>query len=591
MELPPAARAPGVSTRRRSRGRAGRPLPDRLEPELATLASAAPPGDDWLHEIKFDGYRVICRLEHGERRLLTRRGVDWTDHFPTLLGPLAQVPAETALLDGEVVYVQDDGRTSFPALASALQGGTDPQGRIVYYVFDLVHLNGFDLTRAPLWARKEALERLLAGLPSGARVRFVDHVRGRGEEFVRQACGFALEGAVAKRADSAYRPGRGRDWLKVKCLHRQELLVVGFTERTGDDGGVGAILVGYHDGPDGPVRCAGRVGTGWDDRTMRDLRGRLDALLVSAPPCLDPPRGRAAAGVRWVEPALVAEIEFLDWNGHDALRHASFEGLRSDKRAGDVVLEQAAPARGRRGDGPATVAGVAISHPGRVMYADIGLTKLEVARYYEEVAEGLMPHIARRPLTLVRCPDGATAQCFFQKHAVDQFPDTIIEVPIRESGRSATYVAVDSLAGVLALVQMGALEFHVWGSRVETLERPDQMVFDLDPADGLPFARTIAAATTLRGLLAQLGLASFVKTSGGKGLHVVVPLRPVRPWADVKEFSHAVAELMVRAEPERYVATMSRPSEPARSTSTTCATAAAPPSSRPTRRAGGRALR
>ena len=363
---------------------------------------------------------------------------------------------------------------------------------------------------------------------------------------------------MAKRADSAYRPGRGRDWLKVKCLHRQELLVIGFTERTGDDGGVGAILVGYHDGPGGPVRCAGRVGTGWDDRTMRDLRGRLDALLVSAPPCLDPPRGRAAAGVRWVEPALVAEIEFLDWNGHDALRHASFEGLRSDKRAGDVVFEQAAPARGRRDDGPATVAGVAISHPGRVMYADIGLTKLEVARYYEAVAEGLMPHIARRPLTLVRCPDGATAQCFFQKHAADHFPDTIIEVPIRESGKSATYVAVDSLAGVLALVQMGALEFHVWGSRVETLERPDQMVFDLDPADGLPFARTIAAATTLRGLLSRLGLESFVKTSGGKGLHVVVPLRPVRPWPVVKDFSHAIADLMVKAEPEGYVATMSR---------------------------------
>jgi len=556
-------------------------LPAGLEPELATLVSAPPPGAGWLHEIKFDGYRVVCRLDGSQARLFTRRGADWTSHFPTLIEPLRRVPAEAALLDGEVVYVGDDGRTSFRALASALQSGTDPRGAIVYYLFDLAYLNGFDLTRAPLVARKEALRRLLAGQSAGARVRFVDHLEGRGDEFFRQACGLALEGAVAKRADAPYRAGRGRDWLKSKCLRRQEFLITGFTERTNDAAGVGALLVGFHDGRDGPVRCAGRVGTGWDEKTMRDLRERLDALVVAEPPCLDAPTGRMAAGVRWVEPSLVAEVRFLNWNGRDALRHASFEGLRADKLADEVVFEQpaaavpvggsrAAGSSGRRGGGAAgarptapgeaagVVAGVAISHPDRVVYPDIGLTKLEVARYYEEVAESILPHVARRPLTLVRCPQGVAAQCFFQKHAADHLPDTILEVPIREGRGTGTYVAVESLAGILALVQMGALEFHVWGSRIETLERPDRMVFDLDPAEELPFAATIAAATTLRGLLSELGLSCFVKTSGGKGLHVVVPLRPTRPWDDIKDFSHAVADLMVRADPAHYLATMSR---------------------------------
>ena len=350
------------------------------------------------------------------------------------------------------------------------------------------------------------------------------------------------------------------------------------------------------------MRCAGRIGTGWDDRTMRDLRARLDPLVVDEPPCENAPRGRAAAGVRWVEPSLVAEIEFFDWNGHDALRHASFEGLRFDKPPDEVVFEEAAeaaagpaveplpaaaaprravaanrarppaskaaaasrakpaaskaPAAGQQS--PAVVGGVAISHPDRVVYPDVGLTKLDVARYYEKVADRLLPYIARRPLTLVRCPGGAEAQCFFQKHLAAHVPDGVLEVPVRESGETAVYPAVESAAGVLALVQMGALELHVWGSHIETLEQPDQMVFDLDPAADLPFGRTIAGAQTLRLLLDHLGLRSFVKTSGGKGLHVVVPLRPTRSWDEIKDFSHALADLMVRAEPQRYLATMSK---------------------------------
>ncbi len=557
-------------------------LPDRLTPELATLVVEPPRGEEWLHEIKLDGYRVMCRLDNGAARLYTRRGADWTEHFPTLLDPLTQVPAHEALLDGEVVYVKDDGRTSFLELASALQSGTDPEGRVVYYVFDLLYLDGYDLTRAPLLARKQALQRLLAGQSPGARIRYVEHLQGRGEEFFRKTCEFALEGAIAKRASSPYRPGRGRDWLKVKCMERQEFVVGGFTDRAETGGGVGALLLGFHEEPGGPLYFAGRVGTGWDETTMRDLRARLERLGRDEPALVDPPTGREARGVHWVAPELVVEIEYLSWNGRGMFRHPSFEGLRLDKPAGDVVAERAAaptaaerpfapppaarpaPARSspRKDEEGVIVGEIAISHPGRVVYPDIGLTKLDVARYYDDLADRYMPYVAGRPLTLVRCPTGYTGECFFQKHATGSLPETIRRVAIKEDGRSGVYVAVDSPAGILALVQMGALEFHVWGSHVATLERPDQMVFDLDPADGLPFPRVVEGARILRDLLEGLGLRSFVKTSGGKGLHVVVPLEPTRGWDEVKDFSHALADAMVAADPTRFIATMSLKKRP-----------------------------
>jgi bifunctional non-homologous end joining protein LigD len=576
------------------------PLPARLEPQLATLVTDAPTGGDWIHEIKLDGYRVLCRLEHGEGRFFTRRGADWTDHFPTLTEPIRDVPATRALLDGEVVYLKADGRTSFLRLASALQSGTDPDARIVYYVFDLLHLDGYDLTRAPLFARKEALRGLLAGLPAEGRVRYVEHLEGHGEEFYRQACELALEGSIAKRAAGQYRSGRGRDWVKVKCLHREEFVIAGFTERADGPGGIGALLMSYHEKPGGPLRFAGRVGTGWDEKTMRDVRRRLDALRQDEPPIEGGPKGRRARDVRWVRPELVAEIEYLSWSGGDMFRHPSFEGLRLDKPADEVVPERAHPDATRpvapppenvpavaapsvdaapeedrnertpsKGSAPAprrtksrgkksvVVGDVAISNPDKVMYPDIGLTKLEVARYYEDVADWLLPYVARRPLTLVRCPDGYTGQCFFQKHAMDHFPETVLRVPIPEGDEVETYVAVDSAAGLLSLVQMGVLEFHVWGSHMETLEKPDQLVFDLDPDAGLPFNRVIEAARLMRTALDGLGLESFVKTTGGKGLHVVVPIAPTRPWDEAKAFSKALAEAIVAADPDRYIATMS----------------------------------
>jgi bifunctional non-homologous end joining protein LigD len=504
--------------------------------------------------------------------------------------------------------VKPDGRTSFLQLASALQSGTDPEERVVYYVFDLLHLDGYDLTRAPLRERKEALRRLIAPLGETGRVRYVDHVEGHGDEFFRQACGLALEGSIAKRRDAPYRPGRGRDWLKVKCLRRQEFVVGGFTERADAAGGVGALLLGFHEKPAGPLRYAGRVGTGWDEKAMRDLRARLDELRRDEPPFVDAPKGREVAGVHWVRPELVAEIEYLSWNGQGMLRHPSFQGLRFDKPAADVVPErpaaaqpsappadaplrhndaaappdaspqlEASPARWtheaaaeqpppadepvrtrkmKKGERYEVVGGVAITNPGRVMFPDIGLTKVELARYYESVAELMLPHVARRPLTVVRCPEGHTNECFFQKHATESFPETVLRVPLREEGELVEYLAIDSLAGLLTLVQMGVLEFHVWGSHIETPELPDQLCIDLDPDPELPFARLAEGARVLRGLLEGLGLRSFVKTTGGKGLHVVAPIAPTRPWDELKAFAKALAEAIVAADPEHYVSTM-----------------------------------
>ena len=561
--------------------------PALVAPELATLVARSPSGDAWLHEIKFDGYRIMCRLEEGGARLLTRRGADWTSRFPTLLGSIRRVPARSAILDGEVVFMGRDGRTSFSQLASALQSGTDAGGGILYYVFDLLYLDGHDLTRAPLQRRKEALCELLKGFSADDRVRYVEHFQGSGEDFFAQSCEFALEGEVAKRRDSLYRPGRGRDWLKVKCTRRQEFVIVGFTDRAGGRGGLGALLLGFRREAGGPLSCAGRVGTGWDDRTMKELRSRLGGLRQAEAACVDPPKGKGAAGIHWVRPQLVAEIEYLSWNGR-GFRHSSFEGLRLDKSALEVVAESpqtqvlqpysppagalsppsgdaasgptsASPVRTRkepRGDRRVTVGGVSISNPDRVVYEELGLTKLELARYYEDIAPWMLPQVSRRPLTLVRCPEGRAKECFYQKHVAARFPEAVLRLPIEEQGGVATYAAIDSTAGLLSLVQMGVLEFHVWGSHMENVDYPDQIVFDFDPDAQLPFARVADAACLVRDVLAGLGLRSFVKTTGGKGLHVVAPILPTRTWDEVKPFTKAVAEALVRLDPSAYTINM-----------------------------------
>lgn len=431
-------------------------MPEHFEPQLATLVSTVPKGEGWLHEVKYDGYRAFCRIKNGSPRFLTRRGNDWTDKFGKLPEAAVTLPAQSALLDGEIVILLPDGTTSFQALQEVLGRGVKGKDRPVYYVFDLLYLDGYDLAKVPLIERKKALASLISD--QSGLIRYSDHYEGEGRELYDQACRHGLEGVVSKRVNAPYKQGRGADWLKIKCFNRQEFVIGGFTEPEGSRKGLGSILAGVHE--DGKLRYAGRVGTGFNTRTLLSLRSRLERLEQSGSPFSNPPTSGEAKNVHWVKPELVAEVNFTSWTRDGMLRHPSFQGLREDKPASEVRAEK--PARQQQTEKPA---GVKLTHPDRILYRDGGITKLELAKYYEAVADWMLPHVTGRPLTLVRCPDGMDKQCFFQKHASQGLPDVIRRVQIREQKGSGTYLTIDSVSGLIALVQMGVLEIHTWGSR------------------------------------------------------------------------------------------------------------------------------
>ncbi len=549
-------------------------LPARVKPQLATLVGKPPDGGDWLHEIKFDGYRVLCRLEGGATRIITRNGKDWTDRFAALAEMVSRLAADEAMVDGEVVVLDRNGVSSFQRLQNSLSG--ERGGEPLLFAFDLLHLDGRDLTGEPIEERKALLQGLVSGLDD-RQVRFSDHVRGRGPAFLARACDMGLEGIVSKRAGSAYRPGRGRTWLKAKCTARQELVVVGYSEPSGSRVGLGALLLGVHDDA-GDLVYAGKVGTGFDNRTLRALHERLSTMERKTPPMKGAPRGAEVRGVHWVRPELVAEVEFTEWTDDGRVRHPSFQGLREDRSARQVVRESGpGPGRASR---PAseraskrasksgshsypegemgTVAGVKITHPDKVLWPEQGVTKGELVAYYEAVADHIVPALADRPLTLVRCPSGAEGKCFFQKHAKDGVPDVVPRVRVKEKDGTGLYMYIDGLPSLVALVQLGVLEFHVWGSRRDRLDRPDRLVFDLDPDEGLPFGRVASAALRLRGILGELGLESFPKSTGGKGLHVVVPVTRRSDWEQARTFTQAVAQRMVAEDPEGFTSRMTK---------------------------------
>jgi bifunctional non-homologous end joining protein LigD len=530
-------------------------LPAKIGFQLATLVDAPPAGDEWLHEIKLDGYRLAARVDRGRARLVTRGGKDWTDTFPRLAEAAAALPVDRALLDGEAVVFDAEGRSRFQLLQNALGG--DATG-VQLVVFDLLHLDGVDLRGAPLVERKRILRELLARAPKRLPIRFSGEVRGRGEAFFREACRRGVEGIVSKRADAPYCGVRSRAWLKVKCRSRQEFVVVGFTDPAGSRVGLGALLVGAHEAA-GKLRYCGKVGTGFDAAQLAALRTRLDALARKDPPVVG--AKDSARGTHWTAPRLVAEIEFTEWTDDGKLRHPVFVGLRADKRPGDVRIETAQPIEavaaalanpGIRSE----VAGVRLSHPDRVYWPDVGVTKSELAQYYEAVAERILPGLRDRPLTMLRCPTGIEGERFYQKHAGDTVASRVARVKVRRG--EAPYAMVTDLASLVSLVQIGVLEFHVWGARADRLDRPDLVVFDLDPDPSVPWRRVADAAKAFRGALTDLGFVPFVRTTGGKGLHVVVPLVRRAGWDEVKRFSRALAELFAAEAPDRFTTVMSK---------------------------------
>lgn len=568
-EAAPAVRRPKILAALEGARKAR--MPATVKPQLATLVTGAPQGDEWLHEIKFDGYRILARLSGGKVRLMSRNGLDWTPKFPETAAALARLKIDNAVIDGEIVALAENGQSSFAGLQQALSEGAT--GALIYYCFDLPYLDDRDLTGVKLVDRKAALRDLLAGAAED-RIRYTDHQDARGPEFFQQACSLALEGIVSKQRDAPYVAGRSRLWLKVKCANREEFVIIGFSDPGGTRKGFGALLLGYHDG-DGTLRYAGRVGTGFGDALLGELRKKLDVLARKAKPVATLPKGTAIRDVHWVAPKLVAEIGFTEWTGDGVLRHPTFIGLRADKAASEVVRETPqsaaiagktpaiAPARADAAARPAsngspTIAGITLSKPGKVLYDGDGVTKLDLARYYEAVADFALPHLTGRALSLLRCPEGRNGECFFQKHQSAGMPKSIHRIDIDEKAGSETALYIEDLAGLVGLVQMGVLEIHPWGSTITHIETPDRLTFDFDPDVGLPWKRVVEGVLELKKLLDALGLRSFLKTTGGKGLHVVVPVAARLPWDEAKAFTKSVAERLVAAAPDRYTATLSK---------------------------------
>jgi bifunctional non-homologous end joining protein LigD len=547
------------------------PMREDLKPQLATLTTTAPAGLEWIHEIKHDGYRLFARIEHGKVRLITRSGLDWTGKFPELVQAFARLRLDTAMIDGELVCLASDGTTSFSDLQDAIAEGKT--GRLHFFAFDLLYRDGWDLTGAALEDRKAALAEIIPPQTHGM-LGYSDHHAGSGPAFLRQACNFKLEGIVSKRRDAPYRPGRGSSWFKIKCRNREEFIVIGFTDPEGRREGFGALIAGYYD-PSGKLRYAGRVGTGFSGARLAELRKRLDRLVVTEPP-VELPKGAPCKGVHWANPQLVAEAVFAGWTSDGILRQASFQGLREDKSAKEVVYDPKAgtavkpdpqPARpkpaapetaDRARDGSLSFEGVRLTHPDRVFYPENGLTKLDLAGYYRAVGDWALPHLAGRPLTLVRCPGGHGKPCFYQKHLGKGAPAAIGQVDVPENGKTEAYPVIHDLAGLIGLVQMDVIEIHPSGATAAKLETPDRITFDLDPDEGLEWLRVTEAAVAIREALRAIGLESFAKTTGGKGLHVVVPLQPKLGWDKVKAFTKWVADQFVAQSPELFTANMAK---------------------------------
>jgi len=555
-------------------------FPGFISPQLAQPAAKSPNGDDWVHELKLDGYRLQVHLRPArgkgkpasDVRLFTRNGLDWTKRMPDIAHAAAQLNVESAILDGEVVALDPSGRSNFADLQAAFQD--EKKTFLTYYAFDLLHLNGHNTRVLPLTARKDLLKSILGSVEDETPLRLSEHLHASGDTVFAQACSLGAEGIVSKLASAKYQSGRSGTWLKVKCIQEQEFVVAGFTLPSNGSHGVGALLLGYYEGK--KLTYAGRSGTGFTQATQRILRTRLDKLAQKQTAFDNPPPG-VGRGVHWVKPELVAQIAFATWTKDNLLRQAAFKGLREDKAATGVVREstadrtkredvraaktrqrsEAKPRGARRGT---RVIDLSITHPDKILDAESGMTKQALAEYYLAIADAILPHLADRPLSIVRCPEGSGKPCFYQKHVGRGLPEGVSSILIlnRKTGAKEEFLTLNTAEGLVAMAQIGVLEIHPWGSRNEALDKPDRIIFDLDPDDAVQWEALAATALELRARLRKLGLTSFLKTTGGKGLHVVVPIDPDRDWAAIKQFAHHVVLEMEAAKPELYISKMTK---------------------------------
>lgn len=518
--------------------------PAFVKPQLASLVEQAAEGDEWSHETKFDGYRCLAAIGKGGVRFYTRSGKDWTDRFQSLTGAFASLPCRAALLDGEVMAARIQG-PAFSSLQRALKNG----GPLVYFAFDLLSIDGTDIRKKPQSERRARLADLLTGLPAGGAMRLTDNVVGNGGAVYAAACASGAEGIISKHIGAPYRGMRSKSWLKVKCTRRQEFIIIGY--RPSDKAGraFASLLVAVCEG--GRLHYKGRIGTGFSEDVMTELAG---AMSVRRTPAVDDVPAGVASDAIWVRPDLVAEVAFSEFTGDGYIRQGRFLGLREDKSAAEVRPEMA---NGKTGE--TSVGGIRISNADRQIFPDAGFNKGDVARHYQRVGARMIALAGHRPLSLYRCPSGIDGHCFFQKHGGSGMPDAVSRIEIAESdGEVRDYLYATRLESLIAAAQMGSIEFHIWGARTDRLERPDRLVFDLDPDDGLDWSTLRDAAFKLRAGLADLGLSAGIMLTGGKGVHVWLPLRRTRSWNTVELFAKIFAQVMAMQDPDHFTAAVSR---------------------------------
>ncbi|HCG40374.1 MAG: ATP-dependent DNA ligase [Pseudomonas sp. K35] len=529
-------------------------LPETFKPQLATLVDAVPSGD-WRYEIKFDGYRMLARIDAGKVALFTRNGHDWTAKMPQQAAALAGLGLESGWLDGEVVVPNEEGAPDFQALQNAFEAGRS--GSILYYLFDVPYLNGMDLRDVPLEQRRAALREVVEGSDS-ALLRFSEDFTEQPDSILESACQMKLEGLIGKRAGSSYTSRRSSSWVKIKCSNRQEFIIVGYTEPKGTRTGFGALLLGLHD-DSGKLLYAGKVGTGFNQATLKSLHKQLKKLETDKSPLAKPAPAADVRGAQWLKPELMCEVAYAEMTRQGVVRHSVFHGLRSDKPADAITHERAKPASRsskaeQRQTDPIGSGRIKISSPERVIDPSSGITKIELARFYAQIAPWVLPQLRARPLALVRAPEGITGELFFQKHADKLAIPHITQLDPALDPKHGALLVIDSTEALVGAAQMGTIELHSWNAVAPELEHPDRFVLDLDPDPALPWKSMLEATQLTQTLLDEIGLTSFLKTSGGKGIHIVVPLDPVHDWSEVKAFSQAIAKYLAKLLPSHFSA-------------------------------------
>lgn len=528
------------------------PFPKTLSPQLATLVDKPPQGDNWLHEVKLDGYRILALKEGKKVNLLSRNNKEWTDKFPNIVAEISRLAIKNVIIDGEIVLLDKTNRSSFQLLQNSLKEGS--QAPFIYYLFDLLYYERYDTRTLPLLERKKLLASVISKITPN--LRFSDHIIGHAKEIFSEACHYELEGIISKQIASPYTAKRSKSWLKIKCLKQQEFVIGGFSPSTVKGKYFGSLFLGFYNHQRELV-YSGKVGTGFTEATVKSLSTQMRKLVTDKNPFSSKPPGLKTA--TWLKPKLIAEIQFTEWTDEGSLRHPSFQGLRIDKKAKEIIKEREVPVEKIANTKAAKKNSFIITNPQKLLYPKDGITKQDLLSYYETIHRYILPFVSKRPLTLVRCPE-TFAECFFQKHYNRSTPSALQAVAVKNKKTPGheEYIYLDNREGLLSLVQMGVLEIHPWGSRIDNLEYPDIITFDLDPAPELPWNKVVKAAFVVKQTLEQFNLKSFVKTTGGKGLHVVIPIKPTHNWDVIKNFAHSLVLFLEQEDPDKYTTSIAK---------------------------------